>query len=111
MPIIYDGFLQSHIVRWINDFADDYGHVLELSSLPPNWMEWTEKNLDDYHISREDCQGHPYSDKTKKYGLIRRDQADEALFLFLKSQKEKAAVIRDFPELIVNESPFKTILR
>jgi hypothetical protein len=47
--------------------------------------------------------------KTKHYCIIRRESKDEPLFLFLKTQKEKDAVVRDFPDLIVNEFPFKTV--
>lgn len=95
----------------------DYGFVLELSKMPTNWSEFTEKNFNDYSQGCEDCQDRPYTRKTKKYGIVHKelssefkDTSDESFFLFLKSKEEKDRVIETFPDLVINTEPFKTVI-
>lgn len=110
MQLIYDGFLRRHQINWIVQMMDEYSEVLEMSELPSNWSEWIKDNLIDHHISREDCMGRVYADKTKHYSIVRRDNPGEPFFIFFKSQQEKDAVIHDFYDLVVNRSPFKTVV-
>lgn len=111
MNLIYDGFLKTQVAAWISFIAEDYNHAIEMSSLPKNWREWVEDNLVDYSTMEEDCQGQSYSRKTKMYATVNKGEKGEGLFVFFKTKKEKDAVVRDFPGLIVNKSPFKTAIK
>lgn len=108
MSIIYDGLLQTYVAEYIKDAAKKYGHAIEMRSLPPNWNKWTDENLVDYTITGTTCFGGPSSRETKMYCVIHREDKTEPLFLFLKTEKERDAVVRAFPDLVVNENPFRT---
>lgn len=110
MSIIYDGLLQTYVAEWIRDAADEFGHAIEMSSLPPNWNEWIKENLEDYTASSENCMGQKTIMQSKVYCLVRRHDNTEPLFLFLKTQKETDAVLQGFPDLVVNKSPFRTVI-
>jgi len=107
MALIYDGLLKTITAENVANAAIEYGYVLEMQSLPKNWAMWYEENLIDYPIQREGCMGELYFTQTKMYSIVQREKG-EPFFLFLKTKKEKDAVVRDFPDLIVSENPFKT---
>lgn len=111
MAIIYDGVLQDRTVEYIDSLLHNFGEVLEMYKLPDGWTEWSEANMEDYVTIAEDCQGQPYGHKSKSYGLVRRNDPGEPLFVFFKTRKEKQLVMDAFPDLVLNESPFTTIIR
>jgi len=110
MSIIYDGVLQTYVAEYIKDTLKDYGHVIEMYSLPPNWNEWIKDNLVDYTSTSENCMGQSSVRQTKSYCIIHRQDKSEPLFLFLRTQKEKNAVVQAFFHLVLSEKPFKTLI-
>lgn len=110
MRYLYDGFISERMAENIEDMAKSYGYVVEISQWPQNWYEWQKANLKDYPHVTEDCMGQSYTEQRKHYGFVQEDFNQRPMFLFLKSQEEKNYFIRDFPKLVVNESPFKTVV-
>lgn len=108
MRYLYDGFLPEYKAKYVEDMGKSYEYVLELAHLPANWSEWNKKNLKDYDQVVEGCMGDKYDRKTKKYGLI---HGTSTIFLFFFSEEERQLVLRDFKELVVNEIPFKTLIK
>lgn len=111
MAVIYDGTLPNRMVEYINLLLYDFSEAIEMHKLPDDWSQWSEHWLRDYTSMAEDCQGYPYTHKSKSYAILRRNDPIEPLFLFLKTQREKQAVLEAFPDLILNASPFRTIIR
>lgn len=108
MKLLYDGLLTAQVAEYVKGAARDYGHVVELSRVPPDWGPWSESHLTDYPSVGEDCMGRAYTRTTKKYVLV--TNTEESVFLFLKSRAEKMAVMVEFPEWLVNQNPFRTLV-
>lgn len=107
MRYIYDGLLPEYIAGYIRDMAQTHHFVVELADLPPNWSEWHEANFKNYSFEDENGYGQKYTRTSKMYGLV---SGPTTRFLFLKSEEERQMVLKAFPELVVNERPFKTAI-
>lgn len=105
MKYCYSGFLSEHTASSVKSFGKKYLHVLEITRLPYDWSEWHEQNLVDHHIRDRDTDADRI---TKMYGTVRNNE--ESLFLFLSSKNEKDLFVKAFPNLIINENPFTTII-
>jgi hypothetical protein len=108
MRFVYDGFLSAQTAGFVEDMSRSYGHVVELARLPTDWHTWQEAHLTDYTQACETCMGQAYTRTTKMYALVHN--GDRSVFLFLKSQPEKDAVVRAFGELLVSAEPFRTLV-
>jgi hypothetical protein len=111
MKYIYDGMLSNFVAESVKTLTQSYGFVVEIEELPSEWNEWQKTNLVDY-VSRDrsGVSGEVTERRTKMYGLVRTGHKHDACFLFFKSEGERAAFVRDFPKLVVNEKPFKTLI-
>ena len=84
-----------------------YESVLHITKLPDDFFNWTHKNLVKYPMVSESCMGEPYTRFVNNYTVI---YLDDSILLFLKSALEKQLIIDNFPEIIINKNPFKTII-
>lgn len=107
MKYLYDGVLPEHIAGYVRDMIQTYHFVVELSDLPLNWSDWHDANLKNYSYEDENCNGQKYTRTSKMYGLV---SGPKTRFLFLKSEEELQMMLTAFPELVVNEKPFKTMI-
>jgi len=108
MPLIYEGPLSDEITNYISSMLKQYNYVIEISSLPDNWHEWSNENVISYDAITEDCMGRSCSHKTKMYAIVNINK--ESAFLLFKAKEEKDAFVHDFPDLVINETPFRTLI-
>ena len=112
---IYDGFLPKDVTDSVRDMSRRYPFCVEVSAMPEH-RRWEAVFADmSYTVHGEGCMGEPTSSTRKgvPYGFVHRDFMSDGVtegFLFLPSEAVRQTMLAMFPELVVNPSPFKTLI-
>lgn len=110
-PYLYAGGLSADEIEWVRGLMRDYPFAVEVEQLPPDFYDWSRLNLVDYDDTAEDCMGGSYSRKTKKYGVLHRQNSDgNEAFIFFASEAERRQFVTGFRDYVRNQEPFSTII-